>query len=516
MAMSMIADRESEVDSMKRKRVHLDASPLPLRGKQWKSGSAKDLLVTEPSVAAYEAMEVDVGLLVLREESFKSLCNTFAISRIRLGAVRNVAIPDFFGGRTERPCRVLEQALLLFRAEHTEEIARLRVVIVVIFTEIEFLRVSVDSQWRLGVIRLLLPLAMTVRFIAGRATVVTIDAHRAVTMVSMERALGRVHRNQIVIDAEAVALRVAVREQTSLKHPIRRVADSRDDVRRSKGSLLDIREEVLGIPVQLQDADFDQRIVCVRPDLCEIERVDVVGVRILLVHDLHIQLPAGEVAPLDGLVQVALVGLTILTHKGFRFLIREVLDALLGLEGELHPETLVLRVDEAVRVAAKAVHMAERARDSTIAHDNGDLVQSLGEIRPEVPVAICAAHAGSRIALDGVIEIGELERITNEEDGCVVSNEVPVTFLGIELQREAADVALGVGRTTLTGNSREASKHRSHLANLGEDLRLGVPGDIVRHGEGSESACSLGMHTPLWNHLAVEVRHLLDKPYVLE
>jgi hypothetical protein len=74
-------------------------------------------------------------------------------------------------------------------------------------------------------------------------------------------------------------------------------------------------------------------------------------------------------------------------------------------------------------VAAEAVHTTEGARDSTIAHDHSDLVQGLGDVSPEVPVAICAAHAGLRIALDGVVEIGELERITKEEDGCVVSNK---------------------------------------------------------------------------------------------
>ena len=42
----------------------------------------------------------DVGLLVLREEGFKSLCHTFAVIQVRLGAVRNMAIPDFLGGRT--------------------------------------------------------------------------------------------------------------------------------------------------------------------------------------------------------------------------------------------------------------------------------------------------------------------------------------------------------------------------------------------------------------------------------
>src|SRR5260370_25786337 len=98
---------------------------------------------------------------------------------------------------------------------------------------------------------------MTVRLVAGRAAIVSVDAHRTVTMVRVERALRRVHRNLKVIDAEAAALRAAVREQASLKHPFRREADSQDDVRRSKGILLDTREELLSIPVPAPDAGFD-------------------------------------------------------------------------------------------------------------------------------------------------------------------------------------------------------------------------------------------------------------------
>ncbi|MEA2257315.1 MAG: hypothetical protein QOJ51_140, partial [Acidobacteriaceae bacterium] len=46
--------------------------------------------------------------------------------------------------------------------------------------------------------------------------------------------------------------------------------------------------------------------------------------------------------------------------------------------------------------------------------------------------------------------------------------------------------------------------------------RLGVLGDVMRNREGAESSRALGMHTALWNNLAVEVRHLLKKPDVLE
>jgi len=60
-------------------------------------------------MAAYKVTEVDAGLLVLREESFKSLCNTFAVSGVCFGAVRNMAIPDYLGCRTESPSRVLKK-----------------------------------------------------------------------------------------------------------------------------------------------------------------------------------------------------------------------------------------------------------------------------------------------------------------------------------------------------------------------------------------------------------------------
>src|ERR1700730_13802154 len=113
-------------------------------------------------------------------------------------------------------------------------------------------------------------------------------------------------------------------------------------------------------------------------------------------------------------------------------------------------------------------------------------VQRLREVRPEVPVVLCTAHARARIALHRMVEVGELKGITQEEDRCVVSNHVPISLVRIELHGEAANIALGVRRATLTGYRREASKHRSGLADIGEDLRLGVLGDIWRRTDKSE------------------------------
>ncbi|MCY1199042.1 hypothetical protein D9M72_104360 [compost metagenome] len=119
---------------------------------------------------------------------------------------------------------------------------------------------------------------------------------------------------------------------------------------------------------------------------------------------------------------------------------------------KLYPVALHVLTNEAVRVAAEDVHMTPTARDAAVAHDNGDLVQRFGQAGPEVPVVLGASQAGTRVALHGVVQIGELERIAEEEHWRVVAHQVPVAFFRVELDRKAADVPLGIGRTTLAGH----------------------------------------------------------------
>ena len=162
------------------------------------------------------------------------------------------------------------------------------------------------------------------------------------------------------------------------------------------------------------------------------------------------------------------------------------------------------------------MHVAIAARDAAVAHHHGDLVQSLGQQCPEVPVVLRAAHVGARVAFDRVVEVGELERITQEEDWRVVAHHVPVAFLGVELDREAADIALGIRRAALAGDGGKAREDLGLLAHLGEQLRLGVLRDIVGDSEGAIGARPLGVHAPLRDHLAVEVGQLFQKPEILQ
>ena len=164
---------------------------------------------------------------------------------------------------------------------------------------------------------------------------------------------------------------------------------------------------------------------------------------------------------------------------------------------------------------AETVHVAVAGGNAAVAHHDGDLVQRFRQQGPPVPVVGGAAQVGAWVALDHLVEVGELARVADEEHRGVVAHHVPVAFLGVELQREAADVALGIGRAALAGDGGEAGEQFGLLADFLEQLGAGVAGDVLGDGERAERARALGVHAPLRDHLAHEVGQLLIQPHIL-
>ena len=310
-------------------------------------------------------------------------------------------------------------------------------------------------------------------------------------------------------------MRIRIGEDARLQHLVRREADARDDVRRREGDLLDLGEVVFRVAVQLQDADVDRRILGMRPHLGEVERVVRGLVGVGLRHDLDLHLPLRELVPLDGTEQVFLRRFAGLADDVGRLGIGPVLMTLQGLEVELDPEALVLRVDERIGVRAVAVHLAHRGRQAAIREQDRHLVQALRRQRPEIPHRRRRAQVGLRMALLRVDEVRELQRIANEEHRRVVADQVPVAVFRIELEREAAHVALGVGRAELAGDGREAGDHRRLGAGL-QRLRLGVFRDVAGDGQRAIRAPALGVHDALGNPLAILMGELLDQLPVLQ
>jgi len=94
-----------------------------------------------------------------------------------------------------------------------------------------------------------------------------------------------------------------------------------------------------------------------------------------------------------------------------------------------------------------------------------------GERLKEVPDVVGLLSIGVRVRLLRVDEVGELERVADEEDRRVVAHQVVVAVLGVELDGETARVAYGVGRTACAGHGREAREGLGLLADLREEPR---------------------------------------------
>ncbi len=175
-----------------------------------------------------------------------------------------------------------------------------------------------------------------------------------------------------------------------------------------------------------------------------------------------------------------------------------------------------LGVDEAVGVAAEAVHVAQAFRNPPVAHQDHHLVERFRTQRPEIPTGRIAAHVVFRVALLGVDEVRELERVADKEHRGVVSHQVPVAFVGVKLQGEPPYVALRVGGPPFAGHGRKTGQHGGLFPDFGKDRGFGVAGDVVRDGEGSERPGAFGMNDPFRNPLAVEVAQLFEVPHVLQ
>src|SRR5258708_9151780 len=157
------------------------------------------------------------------------------------------------------------------------------------------------------------------------------------------------------------------------------------------------------------------------------------------------------------------------------------------------------------------MHMPEGLWNSAVGHDDGDLMECLWKKSPEVPVILSAPQTGAGIALDSVVEVREAERIAEEKDWSIVSDDVPISLFSVELESKAADIALRIGCPAFPSDARKAREHRRLLSDLRKNRCLGVLGDVVRCRERPMRPPAFGMHPALRNDLAIKVGELLDR-----
>ena len=82
-------------------------------------------------------------------------------------------------------------------------------------------------------------------------------------------------------------------------------------------------------------------------------------------------------------------------------------------------------------------------------------------------------HICIRRTFKGVNHIREFDSITNEKYREIISHQIIVTILGIELDGKAADIACGIGRSSLAGDGRESREDVGALALRAKERRGG-------------------------------------------
>ena len=337
----------------------------------------------------------------------------------------------------------------------------------------------------------------------------------AILGVAVHGRLRGIHRDLVVVGADTVALGIRVGEDPGHQHFVWADADTGHGVGRRKRGLLDLREEVLRVAVERVGADHDQRIVRLRPDLGEVEGVETVGLRLFVRHHLHVNVPRGEIASVDRVMEVATVVVGIRSGDEFGLGSAHLNVALVRGEVILDPESLAGRVDPLVGVRAEARHLPPGPWQTAVAHEVGHLVGGLRREGPEVPLHVGVTQARARQALLGVDEVGKLEPVADEEHRGVVSDDVVVALRRVELHREAAHVAPGVRAALLARDAREALESFGRRARL-EDRCLGVGRHVSGHSEGSERPTALGVHDALRDALPIELGKFLDQVTVVQ
>jgi hypothetical protein len=113
-------------------------------------------------------------------------------------------------------------------------------------------------------------------------------------------------------------------------------------------------------------------------------------------------------------------------------------------------------------------------------------------------------------------EVGELGRVTDEEDGSVVEDPVPVTFFSLKLNGKASRIASGISGTGLSTYGRESDGGANLLpSSLEEGLRSDVA-EVMGNLEVSMGTCTLGVDDTLGDTLTIKVGEEVDVVEVLE
>lgn len=276
-------------------------------------------------------------------------------------------------------------------------------------------------------------------------------------------------------------------------------------MRGRESSLFSFSEVVFGVSVQDQLTNGDQGVISMRPDLGNIEDIPLVLVTIVNGHGLDGESPGSATTLRDMLEEIFSGVVGVGGFKSISFSSSEVLDTSIGLEVELDPVAFTLFIDPLEGVRRVTVHSSETIGSTSVGEQDSNLVSRFRNQRKEVPEHVSALEVGLGVSLLGVDEVREFNGVSDEEDGGVVTNHIPIAFFSVELDGETTGITFGISGTLFTTNGGESGEDGGSLTNSFEDLSLAELGDVVGNFQITPSTSTLGMDDSFRDSFSVEV-----------
>lgn len=105
-------------------------------------------------------------------------------------------------------------------------------------------------------------------------------------------------------------------------------------------------------------------------------------------------------------------------------------------------------------------------------------------------------------------DVRKLHGILDEKNGNVIADDVPITFLGVELDGKASNISDRVCTTTASKHGGEANEDWGGTGRVCENLCMGnIFGRFV-DGEGAKRPGTTGMYHSFGDSLVVEAMDL--------
>lgn len=253
-----------------------------------------------------------------------------------------------------------------------------------------------------------------------------------------------------------------------------------------------------------------------RPHFGQIEWIKRRFGRLFGCHHLNIERPRRMITVRNRIVQIAdgIVGIG--AGQRVRFLHVQILDSLVGFVVEFAENWFTLRIDQLESVRSVAVHVPVPVWNTPIGEQEHHLMNCLRPERHKVPEHVRVLQVRLGVAFLGVDEWRKQDRITDEKDGSVVTDQIPDAIFRVEFDSESSGIANGVGRARLTAHCRESDGDRGLFADRVEHLGGAVLADVVGDFEVAERARPLRMDDSFGDAFAIEVGEGVDKGDVLQ